>query len=664
MKGRWLKALFALLIASGLWSGALAASENAQPLRMGEMLLIDSSGGSSEYAFTPPANGEYAVYLFPADEEPVTLDASLALEGEQIARAEAAGSGKRLFAGRLVAGADYRLTVSGSGRARLELARETLSRSFGMPLELEDGGSYSKLIARAGDVHWYSVKAQTSGAAILACAPEQRGLRMRMELFGADGRRIENSETLASGTALLSAQFEAGETLSVRVSGSGEGKYTLSCLRSENGARAQSVRLSTEQLTVDGYATGQLQARTQPEAACDLVYLDSSAPDVALVWPSGYVEGRHAGSAVVTAYAYGGARTSCRVTVEEVPLQGVAFSAEKLTLTEGDSRSLIAAVTPTNATERRLVYASGDESVVTVDKNGVITAVNPGTATVTVTSESGVFSDSAAVTVREAPPKYRALLIGEQDYAPSVETVRDGSEKSVRSLQSLLNAVSFDGGGSYSVSTLMDATRDEALQAVRRTFADARAADTSLVYITCHGFYQAGMTFFLMVDGSVLSASDLERELRQIPGEIVLLVDCCGSGGLIGEAGSAQDLMEGVISVFQGAVGAPSVHGSKYRVIASAHLDQDSYRIGFGESGMSTVFARALCDAAGWNMDRNAPSALNADVDYDGRITLAELEDYLTKRVMWYLNLAGGYVQNVSVYPKEDPKVVFGRTSE
>jgi len=202
------------------------------------------------------------------------------------------------------------------------------------------------------------------------------------------------------------------------------------------------------------------------------------------------------------------------------------------------------------------------------------------------------------------------------------------------------------------------------LAAVREAFAGAREADTSLLYITCHGYYRAGMTFFLMADGSVLSAADLERELRIIPGDVVLLIDCCGSGGVLGNASTASDILDGVMRVFQGPVSDASARGSKYRIIASAHLDQDSYRIGFGENGMSTVFARALCDAAGWNMDRSAPSALNADVDYNRAITLDELGAYLSKRVMWYLNIAGSYTQSVSVYPQNDPGIVFERAGE
>lgn len=659
MLRRWLMGIFFLLIASGLWSGALAASESVSALRVGAMAELELSKTAAQYAFTPSANGLYSVYAFP-DGDGARAQVEILLDGETLVRGDGT---MQLVSCRLNAGTQYVLRVTGTGSVRLEIARETLSRCFGMPLELDDGEGYSKLIARSGDVHWYAMTAKSSGAALIACAPEAKNLRLQLQLFGADGRRIEQSETLASGTAVLSAAYESGEVYYIRVAGSGEGKYSLTCQRSENAQRAQFVNLSARELVISGRATERLTAVVYPKTASGLIYLDSTAADVAFAWSSGYVEGRRDGAAVITAYAYGGARSSCWVTVEAVAVQGVSLSAHSLTITEGESRSLLATIEPWNATQRMLEWRSGDEGVVTVDKSGVVTAVGQGEAEVTVISEGG-FSATAAVTVRAAQPKYRALLVGEQDYAPTVEAVREGSEKSVRSVNSLLNTMSFSDGGYYNVETLMDGSRDEVLAAVRKTFANARETDTSLLYITCHGYYAAGMTFFLMADGSVLSAADLERELRLIPGEIVLLIDCCGSGGVIGEAGTAADILDGVTGVFQGSVGGASARGSKYRIIASAHLDQDSYRIGFGENGMSTVFARALCDAAGWNMDRNAPSSLNADVDYDGSITLDELGTYLSKRVMWYLNRAGAYAQNVCVYPANDPGVMFERAGE
>ncbi len=277
----------------------------------------------------------------------------------------------------------------------------------------------------------------------------------------------------------------------------------------------------------------------------------------------------------------------------------------------------------------------------------------------------GTLSAELTLTVTAAQRKYRAVFIGEQNYASTVETEREGSVKSVESVLSAFRTASFDGEG-CTATMMMDVSRDTAIQGIRLAFGDAREEDVSIVYITCHGFYQAGMTFFLMADGSVLSAQDLENELSQIPGEIILIADCCGSGGLIGASSEPEDILDGITSVFSGTVGAGAISGSKYKVIASAYLDQDSYRISFDEDGtdvVSTVFARALCDALGWSMDRNARASMNADTDYDGEVTLTELAEYLSRRVSWYL--AGSdserYVQTVCVYPESDPTVVFAR---
>ena len=153
----------------------------------------------------------------------------------------------------------------------------------------------------------------------------------------------------------------------------------------------------------------------------------------------------------------------------------------------------------------------------------------------------------------------------------------------------------------------------------------------------------------------------LEIELAKIPGEIILMIDCCGSGGVLGEASDSSALLNGIGSAFSGAMSGSGTRSSKFKVIASARLDEDSHRIGFSEGTMTTVFARALCDAAGWSVDRSAPSSMSADTNYNGEITLDELDSYLSRRVKWYLSLAGDYDQNVCVYPQGDNSVIFER---
>ena len=86
---------------------------------------------------------------------------------------------------------------------------------------------------------------------------------------------------------------------------------------------------------------------------------------------------------------------------------------------------------------------------------------------------------------------------------------------------------------------------------------------------------------------------------------------------------------------------------------------------------MATVLARALCDGAGWSLGGSRRAALRADADYDRQITFGEIGAYLTRRVPWYLNVAGElagtstpYTQNVQIYPAGDPLVLFGRQGQ
>lgn len=55
----------------------------------------------------------------------------------------------------------------------------------------------------------------------------------------------------------------------------------------------------------------------------------------------------------------------------------------------GDEATLVASVLPENATDKTVLWASSDETVVSVDENGKMTAVKAGTATITATAKDG-----------------------------------------------------------------------------------------------------------------------------------------------------------------------------------------------------------------------------------------------------------------------------------
>ena len=55
----------------------------------------------------------------------------------------------------------------------------------------------------------------------------------------------------------------------------------------------------------------------------------------------------------------------------------------------GESKELTAEVLPVNATNKKITWSSSDDSILTVDQNGKITAVKTGKATVIVSTEDG-----------------------------------------------------------------------------------------------------------------------------------------------------------------------------------------------------------------------------------------------------------------------------------
>ncbi|MBR0507463.1 MAG: Ig-like domain-containing protein [Clostridia bacterium] len=66
---------------------------------------------------------------------------------------------------------------------------------------------------------------------------------------------------------------------------------------------------------------------------------------------------------------------------------------------------LIATIEPEHAADRTVRFESSDPGVVTVDQNGYLNAVGPGTATITVTSGDGFAQATCLVTVTEGMPE-------------------------------------------------------------------------------------------------------------------------------------------------------------------------------------------------------------------------------------------------------------------
>lgn len=101
--------------------------------------------------------------------------------------------------------------------------------------------------------------------------------------------------------------------------------------------------------------------------------------------------------------------TVIKVALDRPTATGVTLSTHQTEIYPGNKRSLGFTLSPTGAATVDVCWESSDHSVVTVDRDGTLTAVNRGTATVTLTV-NGV-SDTCSVTVTE-----QANLMGNGDF--------------------------------------------------------------------------------------------------------------------------------------------------------------------------------------------------------------------------------------------------------
>ena len=115
----------------------------------------------------------------------------------------------------------------------------------------------------------------------------------------------------------------------------------------------------------------------------------SSAADIAAVDANGTVKALKEGTATITATTADGKHTaSCTVTVKEIHLTDVKLDEMKnpSDLFKGEKHQIKIGLNPIDTTDNVIyTFASSDEKVVSVDKNGMVTALKNGKATITIT---------------------------------------------------------------------------------------------------------------------------------------------------------------------------------------------------------------------------------------------------------------------------------------
>ena len=102
------------------------------------------------------------------------------------------------------------------------------------------------------------------------------------------------------------------------------------------------------------------------------------------------------------------------VSLTEEKVTSITLNQSTATLTEGQTLTLIATVEPGYATNKAVTWSSTDFDVAAVDNNGKVTAIAPGTATITATANDGSgVSAQCEVTVEAAT--YVSITVNQYD---------------------------------------------------------------------------------------------------------------------------------------------------------------------------------------------------------------------------------------------------------
>ena len=163
------------------------------------------------------------------------------------------------------------------------------------------------------------------------------------------------------------------------------------------------IVLDNQSLTINIGESENLVANTLPMGLSDnQVLWYSSNEEIAIVDDNGVVKAIKQGNCIITAESVdGGYSAQCMVTVKQ-PVVGVIMEKHSLALNVGQSEMLYATATPVNADNKKLIWTSTDNEIVTVDADGNVSALKRGIAFIKATSEDNPLAvDSCKVTVSQ-----------------------------------------------------------------------------------------------------------------------------------------------------------------------------------------------------------------------------------------------------------------------
>ena len=290
-----------------------------------------------------------------------------------------------------------------------------------------------------------------------------------------------------SGASNLEVEWKSSNDKVVTVTDTGEvsgisaGMAIITATTKDGGITANCVvtvreRITSIRLNPEEYRLGIDKAFTisvivENDTATDQKFKwVSSNSDVVSVNKSGKITGHELGFATITAYAQDGSGAEAISEIEVVrPVSKITLNRSSLSLYVGDSRELIANIKPNNASYMEARWTSSNNSVVIVDEDGVITALQAGTSTITAEAQDNSGKKAICfVTVNNRIPATSIVLSDKK------VLMVQGEQREVRPV---LNPIGSTDGLTWS-------SDNNAVASVNKSSGRIKANATGMAYVT------------------------------------------------------------------------------------------------------------------------------------------------------------------------------------
>lgn len=199
------------------------------------------------------------------------------------------------------------------------------------------------------------------------------------ELFKNQLRWTSSNPSVATISSKGKIRAKKAGTTRIIVSAKNNRERKSFVLKVKKSKPIKSIKIVSSKKTLLEGETMRLRLKWMP---ANTTYRDvkwtSGNKKIAVVSPDGVVEAKKAGQVIIKAKEPFTKKTAkIRLKIEHIPVRGIYWNFEQETMEVGQKVQLSAQVTPENASNKRIIYSSSDKTKVSIDENGIMTALRP-----------------------------------------------------------------------------------------------------------------------------------------------------------------------------------------------------------------------------------------------------------------------------------------------